>query len=270
MNGPRNTGREYTGKHRRPSGPGAMPPAWGGRAKPGHVTLAAQLMVIAKEPVPGRVKTRLTPAYTPAEAAELAEAALADTLAAVGSVAVSRRILALAGTPGRWLPPGFDVIAQRGGGLDERLAWALSDARATNPDPLVFIGMDTPQVTPALLAQAVEPLVGGTADATFGMAEDGGFWLLGLREIDPALVLGVPMSRSDTGALALERLHQAGLRVCMLPELADVDTPGDAERIAAATPGSRFAAHVRTLGPRAARPLATASLTATEQAFSPA
>jgi len=233
-------------------GPVTMP---GPAAMPGPGTLGAQLMVIAKEPVPGLVKTRLTPAYTPAEAAELAAAALADTLAAVAAVAVARRILALAGTPGRWLPSGFDVIAQRGGGLDERLAWALSDARATCPDPLVFIGMDTPQVTPALLAQAVEPLVRGTADATFGLAEDGGFWLLGLREIDPGLVLGVPMSRSDTGALQLERLHRAGLRVCPLPELADVDTAAEAERIAAATPASQFAARVRALGPRAARPL---------------
>jgi rSAM/selenodomain-associated transferase 1 len=234
------------------------------------VTLAAQLMVIAKEPVPGLVKTRLTPAYTPAEAAKLAAAALADTLAAMASVPVARRILALAGTPGRWLPPGFDVITQRGGGLDERLAWALSDARATCPDPLVFIGMDTPQVTPALLARAVEPLVRGTADATFGMAEDGGFWLLGLREIDPAMVLGVPMSRSDTGALQLERLHRAGLRVRQLPELADVDTAAEAERIAAAAPGSRFAAQVRALGPRAARPLVTAaSLTTGNRRFQP-
>jgi glycosyltransferase A (GT-A) superfamily protein (DUF2064 family) len=227
----------------------------GAATRSGSSTLAAQFMVIAKEPVPGLVKTRLTPAYTPAEAAELAAAALADTLAAVVSVAVARRILALAGTPGRSLPPGFDVIAQRGGGLDERLAWALSDARATCPDPLVFIGMDTPQVTPALLAQAVEPLVRGTADATFGLAEDGGFWLLGLREIDPGLVLGVPMSRPDTGALQLERLHLAGLRVCLLPELADVDTAAEAERIAAATPASQFAARVRALGPRATRPL---------------
>lgn len=205
-------------------------------------TLAAQLMVIAKEPVPGRVKTRLTPAYTPAEAAELAEAALADTLTAVAEASVTRRILALAGSPGRWLPPGFDVIAQRGGGLDERLAWALADALVTSPDPLVFIGMDTPQVTPALLAQAVEPLVSGTADATFGMAEDGGFWLLGLREADPALILGVPMSQPDTGSRQLARLKQAGLRVRMLPELADVDTVTEAEHIAAVTPGSRFAA----------------------------
>ena len=220
--------------------------------------LAAQIMVIAKEPVPGRVKTRLTPAYTPAEAAELAEAALADTLAAVASTSVTRRILALAGTPGRWLPPGFDVITQRGGGLDERLAWALADALVTSPAPLVFIGMDTPQVTPGLLANAVEPLVSGTADATFGPAEDGGFWLLGLREIDPALVLGVPMSRSDTGARQLARLREAGLRVRMLPELADVDTADEAERIAAATPGSVFAACVKVLGPRAARPIVVA------------
>ena len=77
------------------------------------------------------------------------------------------------------------MIGQRGAGLDERIAWALSDARVTLPLPVVLIGMDTPQVTPGLLAAAAEPLVSRTADATFGMAEDGGFWLLGLREVDP-------------------------------------------------------------------------------------
>jgi rSAM/selenodomain-associated transferase 1 len=213
--------------------------------------LPAQVMVIAKEPVPGRVKTRLTPPYTPAEAAELAEAALTDTLAAVRSASVARRILALEGRPGRWLPPGFDVIGQRGGGLDERIAWALADARAAWPVPVVLIGMDTPQVTPALLAAAAEPLVSGEADATLGMAEDGGFWLLGLREIDPGVVLGVPMSRPDTGAQQLGRLEAAGLRVRLLPELTDVDTAAEADRIAAITPGSAFAACMRALCDRA-------------------
>jgi len=242
MTGPRGTGLEYTGKHRRDGRPG----------------MAAQLMVIAKEPVPGRVKTRLTPPYTPAEAAKLAEAALADTLAAVASVNVTRRVLALAGTPGQWLPPGFDVIGQRGGGLDERIAWALTDARAACPAPLVLVGMDTPQVTPTLLAQAAEPLVSGAADATLGLAEDGGFWLLGLREIDPALVLGVPMSRADTGSWQLARLREAGLSIRLMPELADVDTAAEAERIAAETPGSRFATCVRALGHRTGAPLVAA------------
>jgi rSAM/selenodomain-associated transferase 1 len=237
----------YMGRHRRDGAPGA--PGAPGAAKPdvpawsraGRL-LAAQVVVIAKEPVPGRVKTRLTPPFTPDEAAALAEAALTDTLAAVAATTVARRVLALDGAPGRWLPAGFDVIGQRGAGLDERIAWALADSRVTLPLPVVLIGMDTPQVTPGLLAAAVEPLVSRTADATFGMAEDGGFWLLGLREVDPALILGVPMSQSDTGPRQLARLEQAGLRVRMLPELTDVDTVTEAEHIAAVTPGSRFAA----------------------------
>jgi glycosyltransferase A (GT-A) superfamily protein (DUF2064 family) len=215
-------------------------------------------VVIAKEPVPGRVKTRLTPPFTPAQAAALAEACLVDTLAAVAATPVSRRVLALDGTPGRWLPGGFDVIGQRGACLDERIAWALVDAQETLAVPLVLIGMDTPQVTPGLLAAAAEPLVSDTADATFGMAEDGGFWLLGLRKIDPALVLGIPMSRSDTGSRQLARLERAGLRVRRLPELIDVDTVAEAEHIAAATPGSAFATCLTGLRYRAAQARAVA------------
>ena len=232
------------GKHRLGDGV-ASAPVWQ-RPRPNRL-LAAQVVVIAKEPVPGRVKTRLTPPFTPEEAAALAEAALADTLAAVAKATVVRRVLALEGMAGSWLPAGFDVIGQRGRGLDERIAWALDDARVTLPVPVVLIGMDTPQVTPALLAAAAEPLVSRTADATFGLAEDGGFWALGLREPDPALVLGVPMSRQDTGARQLARLEEAGLRVKMLPELTDVDTVHEAERVAAVTPGSRFAAYMARL-----------------------
>ena len=251
------TGDAYTGRHRRDGlpGPGRPDaPAW---SRAGRL-LAAQVVVIAKEPVPGRVKTRLTPPFTPGEAAALAEAALADTLTAVAETTVARRVLALDGAPGRWLPSGFDVIGQRGAGLDERIAWALADARVTLPLPVVLIGMDTPQVTPGLLAAAAEPLVSKTADATFGMAEDGGFWLLGLREVDPALILGVPMSQPDTGPRQLARLEQAGLRIRMLPELTDVDTVSEAERIAAVTPGSRFAACMARLRDGAEQAVAAA------------
>jgi rSAM/selenodomain-associated transferase 1 len=203
--------------------------------------LAAQVIVIAKAPVPGRVKTRLTPPFTPAEAATLAEAALKDTLAAVLCAEAGRRVLALEGAVGPWLPPGFDVIPQRGAGLDERIAHALTDAQSAVPLPVVLIGMDTPQVTAELLDAAVTPLVDGSADATFGFAEDGGFWLLGLRDADPGLLLGVPMSRPDTGSHQLLRLEQAGLRVRLVPELTDIDTAVEAERIAAAIPDSHFA-----------------------------
>jgi rSAM/selenodomain-associated transferase 1 len=209
--------------------------------------LAAQLIVIAKAPLPGRVKTRLTPPFTPAEAAALAEASLCDTLAAVSQAPVARRVLALEGEPGPWLMPGFDVIAQRGAGLDERIAAALTDAWTAAPLPVVLIGMDTPQVTPDLLAQAAAPLVDGAADATFGFAEDGGFWLLGLRQIDASLVRGVPMSRPETGSVQLARLEAAGLRVRLMPWLTDVDTVGEAGYVAASAPDSRFAACLREL-----------------------
>jgi glycosyltransferase A (GT-A) superfamily protein (DUF2064 family) len=90
------------------------------------------------------------------------------------------------------------------------------------------------------------------------MAEDGGFWLLGLREVDPDLILGVPMSQPDTGPKQLARLEQAGLRIKMLPELTDVDTVREAQQIAALTPGSRFAACMARLREDASQPVAAA------------
>jgi rSAM/selenodomain-associated transferase 1 len=219
--------------------------SWFAAARPraaAAAALAAQVIVIAKEPVPGRVKTRLTPPFTPQDAASLATAALADTLAAVTATPVIRHVLALDGAPGDWLPAGFDVIAQRGGGLDERLAAAFADTYASLQVPMVLIGMDTPQVSRDLLAEAAESLVLGEADAVFGPAADGGFWLLGLRRPDRSLLAGVPMSRPDTGLHQLGRLTSAGLRMAMMPELTDVDTVREAELVAAVIPGSRFAA----------------------------
>lgn len=219
--------------------------SWFDAARPRGMSpdaLAAQVIVIAKEPIPGRVKTRLTPPCTPDDAAALAAAALADTLAVAATAPVTRHVLALDGVPGDWLPAGFDVIPQRGGGLDERLAAAFADTHARVPLPMVLIGMDTPQVTPGLLAEAAGSLVSGEADAVFGPAADGGFWLLGLRRPDRSLLAGVPMSRPDTGRHQFGRLTSAGLRVAMMPELTDVDTIREAELVAGLTPGSRFAA----------------------------
>jgi rSAM/selenodomain-associated transferase 1 len=200
--------------------------------------MCVTFIVIAKEPVPGKVKTRLTPPFTQSQAAALAEAALTDTLHVIAGIPESRRVLALAGEPGPWLPDGFEVIPQRGGGLDERLAACFDDAYAD--EPMVLIGMDTPQVTPELLTAAADELT--TADAVFGPAADGGFWLLGLREPDPALLLGVPMSVPETGATQLMRLRDAGLRVAQVPELTDVDTIDSARQVVTAAPASRFAA----------------------------
>ncbi|MFD9719302.1 DUF2064 domain-containing protein [Streptomyces sp. NPDC059076] len=204
------------------------------------------LLVIAKAPVPGRVKTRLTPPYSPRQAALLAEAALADSLAAVADAPVRRRILILDGVPGRWLPDGFEVVAQCAGSLDVRLAAAF----ALCAGPAVLIGMDTPQVSPALLAPALARDAWRGCDAWFGPAVDGGFWALGFAVPEPELVRGVPMSRPDTGRVQRKRLVDAGLTVRDLQVLRDVDTSEDALAVAAEAPHTRFAQALARL-PRA-------------------
>ena len=201
--------------------------------------MAPSLLVIAKEPVPGRVKTRLTPPCTPDQAASLALAALTDTLAAaLASRRAGRRVLVLDGEPGSWLPDGFDVIPQRGDGLADRLAAAFEDAGGDGGAFLV--GMDTPQVTPELLDAGLEGVELG--DAAFGPALDGGYWAIGLRHPDPGVFADVPMSADNTGAVQRARMAALNLRTTTLPPLRDIDTIDDARAVAAEAPGGRLAA----------------------------
>ena len=193
------------------------------------------IVVIAKECRPGRVKTRLSPPFSFEQAAEVAAASLRDTLSLVRQLPARRRVLAFAGTPPS-AAAGFDVVAQPAGGLDHRLAAAFAECAG----PTLLIGMDTPQLTYELLAPALDSSWGVT-DAWFGPAMDGGFWALGLAAPDPQLVVGVPMSRPDTGERQLARLSQAGLRVGMLPALRDVDVIADAAAVAQAAPTTEFA-----------------------------
>jgi uncharacterized protein len=204
------------------------------------------LVVIAKAPAPGRSKTRLCPPCTPEQAAMLAAAALSDTLAAVVATPASRRILALDGEPDGWLPPGFELHAQRGAGLGERLGHALAAAGG----PALVVGMDTPQLTPALLRVAAGRLREPEVDAVLGPAMDGGYWTIGLRRPDPAAFEGVPMSSAETCAAQRARLGELGLRTAELPALRDVDTIADAAAVARERPGTRFGTAFRQLHTR--------------------
>jgi len=193
------------------------------------------IAVIAKAPVPGRSKTRLCPPCTPEQAAALAAAALADTLAAVAATPARRCVLVLDGLPGPWLGPRFDVIPQRGDGLGERLAAAFADLG----EPALVVGMDTPQLTPRLLAHALDRLA--RADAVLGPAYDGGYWAIGLRHAHDGVFAGVPMSDLTTCAVQRERLHALELMTHELPVLRDVDEIADARAVAALAPHTRFA-----------------------------
>jgi uncharacterized protein len=212
---------------------------------------AAALVVLAKAPEPGRVKTRLCPPATPQQAAELAAAALLDTLDAAVALPGAAPVVVLTGR----LPHAAraaelavalrrtHVLRQRGDGLGHRIAAAHADTAALLPGRASLqVGMDTPQAGAALLAECLERLHGRGTDAVLGPATDGGWWALGLR--DPraaALVADVPTSRDDTGARTVAALRDGGLRVGLLPELTDVDTAADAVAVAAAAPAGRFA-----------------------------
>jgi len=204
------------------------------------------LVIIAKECIPGKVKTRLHPPLTLEQAADVASAALADTLDAVASLPATRRILLFDGIRPPLGSEQYDVIPQTTGTLDQRLA-ALFDV--VN-EPTVLIGMDTPQVTAELLRPAFDAWP-GDVDAWFGPANDGGYWALGLVDPDGDLVRGVPMSQDDTGEHQLARLASFGLRVAHLPELVDVDTIDDARLVAASAPSGRFASVLTRYDPPA-------------------
>ena len=213
------------------------------------------VVVICKEALPGRVKTRLHPPLTLEQAAEVAAAAIQDTLAVVRQLPARRRVLLFDGNRTPSGSEDFDVIHQIGGGLDARLGALFDEVDGRT----VLVGMDTPQLTAADLAPAFDDPA-DDVDAWFGPANDGGFWALGLERPTGDLLRGVPMSRDDTGAHQLRRLADAGLRVRTLPELVDVDTIDDARLAAAAGPDTLFAQALRRLdpitagGPDASRP----------------
>lgn len=203
------------------------------------------LIVLAKVPRPGHSKTRLCPPCTLQEASLLAEAALDDTLDAVRLASVERRIVAIDGDPDKWSADGFEVIRQRGSSLDRRLAAVFADVGGRS----LLIGMDTPQVTAALLNASVSALEDAQANAVVGPTPDGGYWAVGLERPDERVFGEVPMSSCETCAVQLARLRELELAVRLLPALEDVDDFRSATRVAQCAPGTEFASTLEKLFP---------------------
>ncbi|MBO0980880.1 DUF2064 domain-containing protein [Microbacterium sp. SD291] len=207
------------------------------------------IIVMAKECVPGRVKTRLHPPFSLTDAARIAAASLADTFDAVAATGLPVLVCAQGEVPVR---PGFRSIPQVPGELDERIAAVVDEWTGR----VLLIGMDTPQVDPRMLRGIADDWP-YDVDAWFGPAADGGFWLLGLDEIAPRrlggrrrgdLVRGVPMSAPDTGRRQRGRLVDAGLRVADAPQLTDIDDLASLREVAAVLPaGGHLARLLRTL-----------------------
>jgi uncharacterized protein len=167
--------------------------------------LAVQVIVLVQPPV------------------SLEDAPLRETLKAVLAAPVARRVLTLGGAGEDWLPAGFDLMGQRGGDYGERMAGVLADAYATAALPMLLIRADALGISADILEDAARSVISAEADAAFGPASDGGFWLVGLRQPDRSLVAGITTpgegAGQGAGRLLLQRLASAGLRVALAPRL---------------------------------------------------
>lgn len=185
--------------------------------------------IFAKPPIPGRVKTRLAPVVGEVEAACLASAMLSDVWSVVENTRGVFPVLAAA-EPGSFAidAPSERIWLQQSGDLGSRIEGILHCGLAIAP-AAIALGADSPLLTAAHLDTAVEHL--RKADAVLGPSEDGGFYLLGLRNCPGGLLAGLEWSREETCCQARQRLQMYGMRVGTIRALLDVDTPADLDRL---------------------------------------
>ncbi|HZT42618.1 MAG TPA: TIGR04282 family arsenosugar biosynthesis glycosyltransferase [Chthonomonadaceae bacterium] len=197
------------------------------------------ILVLAKQPVAGQVKTRLCPPLAVEQAAGLAEAFLHDTLANAARIDGAHVLLSHAPPEAaEWFAaqfPEMTCFPQTGGSLGERLVAAFETAWSRGYRRCVAIGADSPDLPPDFLRAAFEALRPGpeSADVVLGPAEDGGYTLIGLRAAQPALFQDIPWSTGQVLDRTLAQADALGLRIHLLPEWYDVDTPADLERLRA-------------------------------------
>jgi rSAM/selenodomain-associated transferase 1 len=200
------------------------------------------IAVFAKAPDPGRVKTRLSPALRPDEAADLYRALLLDTIEVVESAGArlfvaftpptSRRPLErLLGSRRRLLP-------QPPGDLGARLEGVLERLQAEAGPRAIVVGSDCPGLTPERLREAWDAL--GSKPVVVGPARDGGFYLLGLSAPQPGLLRGIPWSTGGVLDATRGRAHARGLAIHELPPERDLDTPDDLFELFAAARTSKL------------------------------
>jgi hypothetical protein len=209
------------------------------------------LIVMAKAPVPGTVKTRLCPPYTFEEAAELYRCFLLDTLDLVSrlrgvAVVVAYHPPGAEGVFRSMASPGFKLLPQRGNDLSERLNGAFERLFSLGYEQVVAIGADSPTLPLDYIEGAFELLAKVENDLVLGPSADGGYYLIGMKAPHPSLFLGQVMGTEKVLSETLERAQQVGLRVGLLPPWYDVDTQDDVKRLLAelrATPG--VARHTR-------------------------
>jgi len=194
---------------------------------------------MAKAPLAGEVKTRLTPPLTPAEAAALNVCFLRDMATNIQSVSQTFAASGLvvytpAGSESAFdgvLPDGFALLAQRGPSLGERLCNATEDLLKEGHSAVCLINSDSPTLPRSILIRAIESLSLEGDRVVLGAADDGGYYLIGLKQVHRNLFDGIVWSTSDVLARTQQRATEIDLRVELLPPWYDVDDADTLNRL---------------------------------------
>lgn len=187
------------------------------------------LGIMTKAPVPGKVKTRLTPPLTPDEAAALNVCFLQDlarSIADAGALAQGVGVYTPVGSEAAYaeiFPEDFVLIPQRGDGFGERLEYAISDLLAVGFESACLINSDSPTVSSRAFADATEALHKDGDRVVLGPSDDGGYYLIGMKQLHRGLFEGIEWSTEKVLAQTLARAKELGLEVHMLPAFYDID-----------------------------------------------
>jgi rSAM/selenodomain-associated transferase 1 len=201
--------------------------------------LKEAIVLMAKAPLPGEVKTRLIGALSVEEATELYVNFLADTFAIMEEVRAERENLSLVLS---YTPDGREeafesveregslMIAQRGNGLGERLKNCFADLFQSGFDSVVVIGGDSPTLPSDFLIEAFDSLK-NPRDLVIGPAEDEGYYLIGMRSLDQRIFEDIPWGSAGVLSKTKEKAGELGFNLQLLPVWYDVDTPQELDRL---------------------------------------
>jgi rSAM/selenodomain-associated transferase 1 len=205
----------------------------------------AVIGLFAKQPQPGRVKTRLSPPLSADQACQLYRVALAETLAALRRSGLPL-VICYAGERA-WFEQAFPrtaLLEQRGDGLGERLQRALTELFAAGYGPVLMAGSDSPDLPSAL----VEDVVAALADRDVAAipCDDGGYAVIGLRAPTGELFADIPWSTEGVLEATRRRCAELGLGWHETAPWSDIDQVDDLRRLVARSPATATAAFIRT------------------------
>lgn len=215
------------------------------------------LIIFAKTPLPGAVKTRLVPPLTPEDAADLYACMLQDTLALAQPLVGITPFIFYQEDPGAAdyfaaIAPGVPAAPQQGEALGERMRRAFMAIFGAGFSEVAIIGSDAPDLPAEYLYEAFTQLEYEHTDVVIGPAADGGYYLLALKRVWDELFADIPWSSADVLAATLARAGDLQLGVARLPLWYDLDTPEELQRAdlrQEQTPAVRTGAFLRSRFP---------------------